>query len=476
MDQKKRILETSFCRPSCIPGAPDPGDKKSADLPLARCTAVALSSLPQIRRMDCQASALPDCPRIVALCLLICLAYSALFYWIEQQVPKPEPVDEYVYVDQGWGDSGTSDDRMLYYYSPQGARVRDIRYDWFVNLERPWKQDRFTDSIYMRGYGFIVDPAQTGQNPDDLPIGFSRQWDSHSATMMLDLTCAACHTGELQVVKDNKRIAVRIDGGPAMQAVTSTKMGSFGMDVLASLLATAINPAKWSRFANNVLGEKLTLHTGWDLWTDVIGVIYRMVHQAAIEKRLHLYPVEEGFGRTDALGRIANNVFATNLNPKNYRVANAPVSYPAVWDAWKFDWVQYTASVAQPLARNIGESLGTGAQYDLLDRYGNPVEPSQQFRSSTYVPELIHIEETLQKLKPPVWNEDLFGQKDVDKYNEGKKLFIRICQHCHGPYYASCAEKQIEAPLKDSARRPLEDCNDPTPGNWYRPHGRHELR
>ena len=386
----------------------------------------------------------------LAVCLLICIAYSALFYWIEQQVPKPEPVDQYVYLNQGWGDSGTSADRMLFYYSPQGALVRDIRYDWFVNLERPWKKDRFADSVYMRGYGFIVDPSQTDRNPDNLPIGFSRQWDSRSASMMLDLTCAACHTGELQVVKDNKRIAVRIDGGQSMQAVTSTKLGSFGTDVLATLLATAINPAKWTRFANHVLGEDHTLLNGWHLWTDMIKVIYGMAHQAALENRLHLYPVEEGFGRTDALGRIANNVFATNLDPKNYRVANAPVSYPAIWNAWKFDWVQYTASVAQPLARNIGESLGTGAQYYLLDRYGNPVEESQQFDSSTDVPQLLHIEKTLQALTPPVWNEDLFGKKDEDKYEEGKKLFHAICQRCHGPFYASCPEKQIEAPLKDS--------------------------
>jgi mono/diheme cytochrome c family protein len=386
----------------------------------------------------------------LALCLLICIVYSALFYWIEQQVPKPEPVDQYVYMDQGWGYSGTSPDRIRFYYSPQGALVRNIRYDWFVNLERPWKKDQFADSVYMRGYGFIVDPSQTDRNPDNLPIGFARQWDSRSASMMLDLTCAACHTGELQVVKDNKRIAVRIDGGQSMQAVTSTKLGSFGTDVLFALSATAINPAKWTRFANRVLGEDHTLLNAWHLWTDMINVIYGMAHQAAIENRLHLYPVEEGFGRTDALGRIANNVFATNLDPKNYRVANAPVSYPAIWNTWKFDWVQYTASVAQPLARNIGESLGTGAQYYLLDRYGNPVEESQRYHSSTDVPQLLHIENTLQKLTPPVWNEDLFGKKDQDKYDEGKKLFHAICQRCHGPFYASCAEKQIEAPLKDS--------------------------
>jgi hypothetical protein len=388
---------------------------------------------------------------VLGLAVVVCVAYAALFSWIDGQVPKPEPVDEYVYQNQGWGDSGTSPDRMTYYYSPQGAHIRDIRYDWFVNLERPWKTNRFAESQYMRGYGFIVDPSATDKNPDNLPIGFAREWDAKSASMMLDLTCAACHTGELQVVKNNKRIAMRIDGGQGMHDVTSVKMGSFGSDVMFSLIATVTNPAKWTRFSSRVLGDDHSFGQGFELWMDVNKVIYGIARQAMLEKRLHLYPTEEGYGRTDALGRIANNVFGTNLDERNYRPANAPVSYPPVWNAWKFDWVQYTASVAQPLARNIGEALGTGAQYYLVDRYGKPVDESQRYRTSVYVPHLIHLEETLQSLKAPEWNEDLFGAKDQKRYDAGKLLFKQYCYGCHGPFYASCSQKQIEAPLKASS-------------------------
>ena len=42
-------------------------------------------------------------------------------------------------------------------------------------------------------------------------------------------------------------------------------------------------------------------------------------------------------------------------------MGDAPVSYPYLWNIWKFDWVQYNGSVAQPLARNVGEALGVGA-------------------------------------------------------------------------------------------------------------------
>ncbi len=63
-------------------------------------------------------------------------------------------------------------------------------------------------------------------------------------------------------------------------------------------------------------------------------------------------------GRTDAFGRIANASFGDAISPANYRVADAPVDYPQLWDMWTFDWVQWNGSAQQPMARNIGEALG----------------------------------------------------------------------------------------------------------------------
>ncbi len=50
----------------------------------------------------------------------------------------------------------------------------------------------------------------------------------------------------------------------------------------------------------------------------------------------------------------------------NYQDGDAPVSYPYLWNIWKFDWVQYNGSVSQPLARNVGEALGVGAVTPLI--------------------------------------------------------------------------------------------------------------
>ena len=48
-------------------------------------------------------------------------------------------------------------------------------------------------------------------------------------------------------------------------------------------------------------------------------------------------------------------------NVENYAPANAPVRFPQIWDASWFNWVQYNSSIADPLARNIGEALGVRA-------------------------------------------------------------------------------------------------------------------
>src|SRR5262249_43242880 len=154
---------------------------------------------------------------------------------------------------------------------------------------------------------------------------------------VLDITCAACHTGQLSIVKEGRRTGVRIDGGQAMHAFTATAIGHFGPSLVGALAATYFNPFKFNRFARRVLGDnysqgKSSLHSA--LWQ----VLFAIAQEAYIEKSRHLYPVEEGYGRTDALGRISNRVFGRNIDTANYRVGNAPVSYPPVWDIWKFDW------------------------------------------------------------------------------------------------------------------------------------------
>src|SRR6202012_1124128 len=101
--------------------------------------------------------------------------------------------------------------------------------------------------------------------------------------------------------------------------------------------------------------------------------------------RVHQQDTEEGYGRLDALNRIGNQVFSTDMTlsglsglEKNMHVRDAPVSFPPLWTVPWFAWAQYDASISQPLIRNAGEALGVSALINLSPE--SPVDGL--FRSS----------------------------------------------------------------------------------------------
>lgn len=371
-------------------------------------------------------------------------------YYPSSQIPAHAPVNRTVYLNQGWGDSMTSEYRQTYYYTPQGTNLYNLRYSWFAALELPFSRQKFAGPNHMRALGFIVDDATTPQNPNHMPVGFTKHYDRALREDVLDITCAACHTGELHVATTTgERVAIRIDGGQAMHAFTAMSIGHFGPELVTSMLNTVINPFAFERFARNVLGQGYTSAGKSALRWELISVLRSFVRQAITDKSNHLYPVEEGFGRTDAVGRISNKVFAEEMDEANYRVADAPVSYPAVWDIWKFDWVQYTGSVAQPMARNMGESLGVGATLHTMDLYGRPVPPSERLTGATLIDNLKTIEEKgIRTLTPPKWPEDILGPIDRKKAEAGRALYLQHCAGCHQPCLKSEYDRAVYVPLR----------------------------
>jgi mono/diheme cytochrome c family protein len=383
-------------------------------------------------------------------------AFGWFVMWPVHGIPALEPVDEYVWLDQGWGEGQQAELRQRYYYTaqgtsvPQGASLGAVRYDWFVHLELPLSRERFADPAHMRKYRFLVDPEPSPANPHQLPIGFTRHFDARIGEDVLDITCAACHTGEIHVTRAGRTRAIRIDGGQAMHAFTDMTRGSFAPVLLASFINTAADPWKFDRFAKKVLGAGYPAARS-ELREALHATISAMLGSGQNNPLRKLYPVHEGFGRTDALGRIGNTAFGDHLVESNYQAGDAPVSYPYLWNIWKFDWVQYNGSVSQPLARNVGEALGVGAIAPLLDDMRRPLPPEDRFRSSVDIAGLQRIEHALQLLRPPRWPEELLGAIDRDKAARGEALFRQRCQGCHGPHVAEPARQQAGAPLKPSA-------------------------
>jgi mono/diheme cytochrome c family protein len=352
-----------------------------------------------------------------------------LYYVANPKLPTWSPAQQVHYLEQ-W----SAEDRQAYYFTPQGTQVKGLRYDWFNALELPFSQQRFASPEYLARFGFLIDPGQkaTPDNPGNLPVGFARHQNPGSQDEFLDITCAACHTGELRFNGQ----AIRIDGGSAQHVLPSSvptlKGGSFGQAMVASLTSTYLNPWKFERFARNVLGEDYDARHQ-QLREDFKASLVTFVKVAWNDTHRGLYPTEEGPGRTDAFGRIANATFGDAISADNYRVANAPVDYPQLWDMWTFDWVQWNGSAQQPMARNIGESLGVGATLSFFDANGQPLKGDGRYPSSVRLRDLHQIEETLQRLKPPAWPEALLGAVDKPLAAKGRELFGENCAGCHLP-------------------------------------------
>ncbi|MHC8393730.1 di-heme-cytochrome C peroxidase [Pseudomonas sp. LB3P93] len=368
---------------------------------------------------------------LVLFAVLLGLGLAVVLYYVANpKLPTWSPAHEVRYLEQ-W----SAADRQTYYFTPQGTQVKGLRYDWFKELELPFSEQRFAAPEYLARFGFLIDRDQRdspNNNPGNLPVGFARHQNPGSQDEYLDITCAACHTGELRFNGQ----AVRIDGGSAQHVLPSSvptlRGGSFGQALVASLVSTYYNPWKFERFARNVLKENYDARHQ-QLRKDFKTSLNTFVKIAWNDTHRGLYPTEEGPGRTDAFGRIANASFGDAISPDNYRVANAPVDYPQLWDMWTFDWVQWNGSAQQPMARNIGEALGVGATLNFFDANGQPLKGDERYPSSVRLRDLHQIEQTLQRLKPPAWPEDVLGAVDKPLAVKGRELFSENCAGCHVP-------------------------------------------
>ena len=386
--------------------------------PVQKCPLPPLCKQPWHRR-----------PVMVGWLLLLCLVVlgvvgtAAFAIHNSLEVPRIERPNTVAWLPQNW----TPDQRNRFYHIAQGNEL--VPYAWFLALEQPRFSFRsaplFKDNSYMQGFGFIPDSAGA-QNPDALPVGFTREPDfvdprTGQKGAALGLTCAACHTGELFYAGK----AIRIDAGPAM-----INLQKFTEALGLAVTWTYYDPWRFRRFARRVLGpdpppaDVTLLHQALKY--------YLATSFAEFKATRHLFPTEEGYGRTDALARIGNFVFGTELNNnKNLVKGTGPVNFPPIWDASWLNWVQYNGSIQQPMGRNVGEAMGVRSRINLL---GNPGE---QFDNSIRVDNLREIEILIggekfdERVQSPPWPDDIFGKPDPDQVAKGKALYNVLCVHCH---------------------------------------------
>ena len=353
----------------------------------------------------------------LALALGLTLGLGA----VEGRTQQTGAVDALTYAAQGW----SAADRETFYTTSQGSRL--MPYSWFKALKRADVDEPFAADKLLR-YGFLahdVSPA----NPEGLPVGFVI--DGPVTSGELGLTCAACHTGQLEYSQGGVIHALRIDGAPA-----KTDAQQFLADLLAASRATLAEPARFDTFAKGVLGAGDTtaktaqVKEGLSKWVAQFGEFMDISLPTASPW---------GPGRLDAFGMIFNRVAARDLGIRdNYKLADAPVRYPFLWNASRQDRTQWNGGVhnglyIQALGRNTGEVLGVFADF----------APRRLVPPTTLAPAIIDfknnsinfaglqtLEEKIAVLRPPPWPREIFGL-DEGLAAVGKPLFDANCGSCH---------------------------------------------
>ena len=355
--------------------------------------------------------------RRVAMALGLILALGA----VEGRAQQTDALAALTYAAQGW----SAADRETFYTTSQGSHL--IPYAWFKALRRTDVDEPFAADRLQR-YGFLshdVSPA----NPEGLPVGFVI--DGPVASGQLGLTCAACHTGQLEYSQGGVVHALRIDGGPA-----KTDAQQFLADLLAASRATVAEPARFDAFAKAVLGPGANGARAAQV-KDTFG---KWVAQFGEFMDKSLPPTSPwGPGRLDAFGMIFNRIAARDLGiPGNYKLADAPVRYPFLWNASRQDRTQWNGGVhnglfIQALGRNTGEVIGVFADFSPRRIFpSTPLSPAIiDFTSNSInFAGLQTLEEKIAVLRPPPWPREIFGL-DEQLAAKGQTLFDANCGKCH---------------------------------------------
>ena len=337
---------------------------------------------------------------------------------------------------QGW----TPAQQRKWYYTTQGSRLMPL--SWFQALEQPTNTQPFLTPEYIRSFGLLVDPGGV----ESLPVGFAvdtsddsklsyskRQWygtQGHNEKWV-GLTCSACHTAQLEFGGN----PVRVDGGPSL-----FDFQSFIEAADAALTATLNDPAKFGRFAPKALGANDTPANRALLR----GALQKLIAWEARVEAYNQTPLRYGHGRVDAFGHIFNKIalFAGTQQPIP-NPADAPVSYPFLWDIYRHDRLQWNGIVPQnrlplgngkffdysALGRNTGEVLGVFG--DVVIKPNTGLIPSfSGYQSSVNVGNLDDLETQLRLLRPPRWP----GSLDANLVATGRGLFHQLhCDGCHAP-------------------------------------------
>jgi hypothetical protein len=365
--------------------------------------------------------------------------------------PLGEPVTSVVYLEQNWSPSQS----LQFYFTSQGAQI--VPYGWFLALEQADSATPFRGNQNILKYRYLAQNSGS-KNPDGLPVGFVA--GSGTGRSWLGMTCAACHTAEIRL----GTTAYRIDGGP-----TGGDVQAFLTDLTRALQQTQNDPAKFGRFAAKILGSINSPANQAELKAQLEIVInarsgYNLRNFPGYDPANNSATAPTRYARLDAVGAIVNEIFyhavkAADLTSPTVatKPADAPVSYPFLWDTPQHDVVQWLGIAKNggpldilTLARNVGEVLGVFADFAI------PEDPSLLnlgYSSSVKLTDLAVLEDLLKTLWSPQWPGD-FPEIDQVAAASGAQLYKANCLSCHALIDRTDPNRKVTAVMNDSGTDP----------------------
>lgn len=340
--------------------------------------------------------------------------------YINQSGPVPERIS----LNQNWEDSI----KNKFWFTSQGSQI--MPYSWFTWLEQPDNKKFFRDSDFMSMLGYL--PSKTSKdNPSGLPIGFAMTHAASAKDAYMGLTCAACHTNQI----DYRGKKMLIDGAP-----TLANFVLFFDKIVESLNETHSNPDKFERFARRVLGGSYTKATARELKDDLLETAIASAQRRDVNALPEHYSKDfTSWGRLDAFGNIENAGSAFALGDlSNKNAPTAPVSYPFLWGTHQSDVVQWNASAPNtplvgPLVRNVGEVVGVfgGLEIKEASFISKLFGKDHVYKSNVYYNGLGALEGYVKLLRSPQWPEEYLEPINKTQALNGKRIFEEKCASCH---------------------------------------------
>ena len=354
--------------------------------------------------------------------------------FVSTQDPFGETVTKVVYLNQNWSPAESNQ----FYFTPQGSQI--IPYDWFLALEQADSAAPFRDNQNILKYRYLAqNPGPL--NPDGLPVGFVA--DRGVGRVWLGMTCAACHTNEIHL----GGTAYRVDGAPTLGDIQG-----FLSAMISAMRQTLGDPSKFDRFATKVLGAHDSSANRARLQAQLASSIktrvgYNLRNFPGYDPTLSIQPAPSRFGRLDAVDSIINEVYRLAVKDPSpdtptvgAKTANAPVSYPFLWDTPQHDVVEWLGIAKNggvldvlTLSRNVGEVIGVFSDVAIPD---DPSLLSLGYASSVKISALTDLENLLKTLWSPQWP-DSFPKIDQAAAAKGAALYranlggSKSCKDCH---------------------------------------------